>query len=189
MARIIYPDDFAGQQTLFKAILAQHEALGTKSPLTPFAKLQKLDLVKMKNAIAPAAEQNAASGSLRRSSEEDTQQRNLTMEMPWAHFTGEVDFLKGFYKGMERQLGEWGITVDGKDRIVYPNGTAARVDLMKIFVEHHQSFAPGESPLQWYMDEHPDINIEDDLQAAKDALEIEVARDKASGDSEQATQT
>ena len=189
MARIIIPDDFAGQQTLWTAILAQHKVLGSKSPLTVFAKQQKMDLAKLEAAIELAAAQDNNSKALKRESENETQLRDNELSVPWANLLGEVQYLKNFFAGNERELGDWGITVDGAhNRIVYPAGTAAQVKLIQTFLAKHNSYDPGESPLQWYIDEH-EIDVAADLKAAGDALTDEGDRNRLTGDSELATQT
>lgn len=188
MSRIIIPDDFAGQQTVWIAVLAQHKALGTKSPLTAFAKQQNMDLPKLEATIELAAAQDENSKSLRRDSENETQLRDKALAVPWANLLGEVQYLKNFFAGNERALGEWGVAVDGAhNRIAYPTGTAAQVKLIQTFLGKHNSYDPGESPLQWYIDEH-EIDVAADLKAAGDALTDEGDRNKLTGNSELATQ-
>ena len=58
---------------------------------------------------------------------------------------------------------------------------------MQTFIAHHKSFAPGESPLQWYLDEH-DIDVDANLQSAADALTEEGERNTTTGDGQLATQ-
>jgi hypothetical protein len=187
MSAIKYPETFAGEQTLLKAILAQNLSLGTKSPLAVLFKTQNIDLKTLQDSIGAAATQNTDSGSLKRESEAETEHRNLALETPWAHLLGEVQFLKHLNAGKERDLYEWGITIDGKSRVVLPTGVAAKVDLIQTVIAHHKSFAPGESPLQWYLDEN-EIDVDADLQSAADALTEEADRNATTGDGQLATQ-
>jgi hypothetical protein len=187
MDRINYPTDFAGQQDLFTAIFKQHNSLGTKSPLIAFAKQKNMDLTKLQAAIAAAAAQDVLQASLKRSSENSTEQRNLNFSMPWVHQLGEVHFLAGFFAGNERELGEWGVRVDGERRIVYPVSFPEKAQLINVFLEKHNSYPPGESPLQIYIDEH-EINVTDDLKAVGAALQNDADSKQQESDSELATQ-
>ncbi len=187
MSRINYPVTFEDQQTLFVAVMAKHKSLGAKSPLLLLAKKQNLNLAALEESIAPAAAQNTASGSLRRDSEEDTQQRDALLEVPWANLLGEVQFLKHLFAGAERELGEWGVPVDAQARIAYPKGAVAEATLIQTFLNYHLSLK-DESPLLFYLDEHPQINVQDDLKAAGDVILKNTERNVTTGDSELATQ-
>jgi hypothetical protein len=187
MARLKLPETFADEQTLLTNILAKHVELGTKSPLIILFKQQKLDAAKLKSSIGLAAEQNTASSNLRRESEEDTEERDALMQQPWANLLGEVQFLKHLNAGMERQLGEWGVTVDGKDRIAYPTGVVAEATLIQTFLNHHLALG-DESPLLFYLAEHEEIDVAADLAAAGDVIAKNAERNQVSGDSKEATQ-
>lgn len=188
MPRIVFPTDFAGEQTLFSSVLKQHKALGAKSPLIAFAKQQKIDLVLLEAAITPSAEQDALSESLKRSSENNTQQRDLKFDDVWTHFLAAVHFLTGFYKGSERELGDWGITVNGVARIVYPPSFAERAKLVEAFYAVHNNFPAGESPLQPFIDEN-EIDVAAELEAVSGAKKNEEDKNQQIKDSELATQT
>ena len=187
MSRIKYPETFADEQTLLTNILAKNKELGAKSPLALLFTQQKMDLKTLDSSIGLAAAQNTGSNSLRKESEEDTEARDALLELPWEHHLGEVQFLKHLYAGMERQLGEWGVTVDGKDRVVYAKGAVAEATLVQTFLNHHLKLG-AESPLQFYLDEHPEINVEADLAAAGEVIAKNAERNVATGDSELATQ-
>ena len=118
MSRIIFPETFAEQQALLKNVLAKNASLGTKSPLSPLLKKQNLDVAILQASLGAAAAQNTDSGDLKKQSEMDTQHRNLALVVPWTNFLGEVQFLKSLNAGMERDLGEWGITIDAQNRVV-----------------------------------------------------------------------
>ena len=188
MARIVYPDNFSDEKKLFSNVYTHHLSLKTKSPLIAFLKQHKYDLDTMQAVVEPATVQEALHLSQKRESESSTEKRIANMTLPWKNFLGGVQFLKGFFVGVEREMGEWALTINGKNRVVYPPSFAARAQLVKDFYSKYKSYAPGESPLQVYLDEHPDIIVADDLQAVENALQHEADRADLEGASQLATQ-
>ncbi len=187
MARINYPETFAGQTTLLANIAKQNTKLGTKSPLIPYCKEHNLDFSKLQGLADPAAEQNNLHLAFEKSSENSTQQRDNNFTPVWKNLTLEVQFLKNFYKGSERRLGDWGITVDGTGKIVYPPDFATRAALVQTFLKKHNGYAPDESPLQMFIDEHK-INVVNDLQATADAIDLNNQKNEQDDASKLATQ-
>jgi hypothetical protein len=189
MARLIFPDNFSEEQKLFTTLYLYHMSLKTKSPLIIFLKQQNLDIVKLQAAVQPAKEQDDASLQQGRTAELNTQLRDANMKLPWKHFLEEVQFLKKFYQGNGRELGDWFIPLNGMNKIAYPASFADRAKLMQDFLGKHNSYAPGESPLQIFLDEHEDILVADDLQSVANAVENDADKSTAENASQLATQT
>ena len=187
MARIVYPDNFASEQTLFTSILQHNTESGKNSPLDAFFKQQGIDIDELQAAAGNAADMEKQRLALKRDSENNTQQRDTNMKDAWKHLQDEVQFLKGFFKGNERNLGEWGITVDGKNKIVYPPSFAARAQLIQDFIAKHQSYPKGESPLQLYISQH-NIDVNADLDAVNAAMVNETDKNSFDAASKLATQ-
>ena len=111
MARLIIPEDFTSQLTLLSNINQQNTTLGADSPLTAFLTQQNIVLADDMGAgdVAQTHEINRALFS--RQSENYRQLRDNQFQTPWQHVTGSAQFLKSFYKGNTKQLGNWGFTI------------------------------------------------------------------------------
>ena len=187
MARINYPEDFTAQTALLSKIAKQNAALGTKSPLIVYCREHDLNFAELAGLAEPATEQNNQHLAIDKSSENNTQQRNNKFGPAWKNLTLEVQFLKHFYKGSERKLGDWSITVDGTGKIVYPPDFAARAQLVQDFLRKHNSYPPGESPLQLFIDEH-DIDVAKDGEATAAAIGFNNDKDEQEAAAKMATQ-
>jgi hypothetical protein len=80
-----------------------------------------------------------------------------------------VQFLKKLYRNSVATLGAWGVTVDADDRVVYPTDFVGRQAVVIAFIAKHNSFVPGTSPLQPYLDENA-IPLATEKTAAIEAL-------------------
>ena len=187
MARINYPEDFTAQTALLSKIAKQNAALGTKSPLIVYCREHDLNFAELAGLAEPATEQNNQHLAIDKSSENNTQQRNNKFGPVWKNLTLEVQFLKHFYKGSERKLGDWSITVDGTGKIVYPPDFAARAQLVQDFLRKHNSYPPGESPLQLFIDEH-EIDVAKEGETAAAAIGFNNDKDEQEAASKMATQ-
>ena len=154
MARIIYPSDFPSQQTLFNNIRQKHVADGAASPLNPYLEAQGIDINALTNNGAQAAMHHTSGGLLSRQAENLLQLRDNRFNPIFARFKNEVQFLKTLYKGNNRGLGDWGITVNGESRIVYPAAFEDRVAMFNAFADKHLTYGFGDSPLQPYLTQH-----------------------------------
>ena len=132
MARIIYPEDFIGQQALTVAIKKKFDADGANSPLIALLAKNNIDLDDDATAYIEAAKQEAARLSNNRQSENYFQLRDLLFLPVLKNMKGEIQFLKAFAKPNYKDLGNWGVTVVNTSKIVYP---AEFAKLTKLFAD------------------------------------------------------
>ena len=186
MARIIYPTDFTAQQALFNQVKAKHTADGAASPLTAYLSAQGIDLNAAGATDAQALSHHNSGGLLSRQSESFLKLRDAGFNTVFTHFKGEVQFLKSFYKGNPRALGDWGITVDGQSRVVYPASFDDKVALFNTFAQKHLTYGFGDSPLQQYLTLHG-IDMAADQNTLAQAVQNNEAYLAASRTSEEET--
>lgn len=187
MARINYPQDFLAQQSLFYSIKTKNDADGVNSVLTAFMAQQNIDLDADATAAADAKTLDDNRILLSNQSENYTQLRNNAFNPVFARLKAEVQFLKSFYKGNVHTLGDWGITVTGDNRIVYPPSFEERLIVFNNFVAKHQSYPKGDSPLDPYIIQQ-NINVANDATAAADANTYNTQSKQSAADSENSTE-
>ncbi|SFQ43491.1 hypothetical protein [Parafilimonas terrae] len=151
MARLTIPEDFNSQVTLLNNIIAQNTALGTSSPLTAFLVQQNIVLTNDEAAATAAQTHDAARALLKKQSENYRQLRDNYFTAPWAHLTGSVQFLKTFYKGNTKELGNWGITITDSGKVNYPAAFTQRSAVFITFTAKHNSYPDNSSPLQPFL--------------------------------------
>ncbi len=168
MARLLIPEDFANQLTLLNNIITKNTALGAASPLPAFLTQQNIDLDDDLTAGNSAATHETSRALLSKQSENFNQLRDNRFNLPWKHVTGGVQFLKSFYRGNTAELGNWGITITGSNKVTYPAAFTSRLAIVNTFIEKHDSYAAGTSPLQPYLTEQG-IDLAADLTLADNA--------------------
>lgn len=187
MARLIYPENFTDQQTLLSNIIKQHSLDGADSPLNALLAEQGIDLVADAAAGNTAAEADALRSQLSKDGEKYTEQRNMDFAAPWEHLRGCVQVLKTFYQTEYRRLGDWGITVDGQSRIVYPAPFLERVGLFNTFFTKNASYPAGTSPLDAYL-KRKNIVLAEDQRQVQAAVEAHTSAKRAEEQSEKYTE-
>lgn len=150
MARLIIPDDFTSQLTLLTNIVAENTSLGAASPLTAFLTQQGIVLADDVTAGTNAQTHDTSRALLNRQSENYRQLRDNYFTMPWSVLTGSAQFLKSFYKGNTKQLGNWGITITDSGKINYPPAFADRVAVFTAFAQKVHTYTPATNPLTPY---------------------------------------
>ncbi len=151
MARINFPQTFAAQQKMHTDINTKHVADGNASDLKPYFTQQGINMTADVAAGAQAAVYEKARGLHSRSAENYRELRDNHFYAPvFTLLKGMVQFLKGFYRDNERELGNWGVTVDNKSKIIYPADFDGQVALYKAFVQKHTSLGAN-SPLTPYL--------------------------------------
>lgn len=187
MARIVIPEDFEGQLKLFKLMKARHDALGASSPLTPFLIQQAINLT-TDNTNGDAAHVHEASRALfARQSENYSEQRDLRIIPLFKRLRSQIQFIKKYYTGNERVLGDWAVTVDAKNRIVLPGNFSGKKTLFTEWVAKHNSFDPDPSPLTPYLSEHQ-IDLVNDAALLDTADYFDVQFTQAQKDAEEQTE-
>ena len=153
MARLVIPADFYSQLQVLYNINTQNTNLGTASPLTAFLAQQGIVPGDDVNAASNAQTHETSRALLSRQSENYRQFRDNNFTRPWSHLTGCVQFLKQFYKGNTKELGNWGIAITDGGKINYPAAFIDRSLAFNSFTEKHNSYPAGTSPLQPYLDQ------------------------------------
>jgi hypothetical protein len=172
MAHINYPTEQERIEKLFKDIKAKHDADAATvqgSILANFLTEQAIDLAAdaVLMADADAAHNNFLSKE--KQCEVLHEERDNLFDKVFAQHREMVQFLKKLKRGKVHELGDWGVTVDGTDKIVYPAEFTERKKCVKDFITKHQSYPVPTSPLKPYLDEHPEIDIVQNLTDATDA--------------------
>ena len=187
MPRLMIPDDFISQFMLLQNIVSQNSSLGTASPLTAFLAQQQIVLDDDVTAGAAAQTHDASRALLSKQSENFRQLRDNYFKTPWAHLTGSAQFLKQFYKGNTKELGNWGFTITDSGKINYPPAFIDRLMVFQAFNDKNQSYAEGESPLQPYLTQQQ-INLTTDAGFAGQAATNYTSFNTAAQQSENETE-
>jgi hypothetical protein len=183
MSRINYPETFLRLINLFSNINARHDALGADSPLIPFLAKQEIDIEADQKATNSAKTKDKLFDEKEREAEKLTMQRDKLFNPIFGWMKKEVQFLKKFYVGNLKELGDWGVTVN-KERIVYPPEFEKLVQLFKDIKTMHESFAPvNTSPLQPFLHKY-DIDLDEQLKKVNDADTSNNLRNQAQRDAE-----
>jgi len=167
MSRIIYPNEFDEQVTLFNAIKDKHDAEGEASAIAPALTKYGIDLkASAKNKDAAVVEHKSHNKTSEQS-EKFREKRDEIFDPVFSTFRKIVQFLKGLYLKNPRALADWGLKVDHESEIVYPASFALRVALIIGFFKYHGELET--SPLIPYLAEHG-IDPKQLVAAAKEAL-------------------
>lgn len=170
MARINFPDSFAAQRSLLDSLSTKHTADGASSDLAPYLAQKDIDLPADVAAGTQAAVHEKARSLHSKSAENYRQLRDNRFDPVFARLRDMVQFLKGLNRGAEKALGDWGIQVDNKSKIVYPTDFDAQAALYSAFAQKHGSYSGATSPLNPYLSKH-NISIASDLTAISNAAD------------------
>ncbi len=170
MARIVFPEDFTSQLTLLANVVAQNGLITKNNPVTAYLAQQNIVLGDDVTAGNNAQTHETNRLLFSKQSENFRQLRDNNFTAPWQHLTGSVQFLKSFYKGNTKQLGDWGITITTGGKIIYPPAFADRVTIFDALLEKNSSYGDGSSPLQAYL-------MQQQIDLAKDAGFVQTAGD------------
>jgi hypothetical protein len=141
MARLIFPEAFEDQRVLLGLVRAKHNADGAASVLTAFLAEQGINLNTDFTTGNAAEINNTNSKTFARTAESNVEQRDNKFNPVMKNTRCEVQFLKAFYKPNYHTLGDWGVTVDGVSKIVYPPKFEDRVTLVRAIKTKHDSYA------------------------------------------------
>ncbi|MBI4929728.1 MAG: hypothetical protein HY841_03120 [Bacteroidetes bacterium] len=168
MSRIKYPVDFSGKANLFLKIELKHANDGDKSVLIDFLEEKKIDMAKNKKKTESAVVTHAEFVKTSEEAEELTQKRDNFWNPVFSNFKKEIQYLKSFYRGKVKELGMWGIKVDGKGKVVYPAKFEDLVKMFAVFYKKHTAMG-AKSPLIKFLTEN-EIDIDSDKKNADSAL-------------------
>jgi len=187
MSRIIYPSAFLHQRKLFDDIRQKHNADGPASVLLQLLAENEIDMAADAASATAADAHETNFETCSRQSEMLREQRDVIFSPAWKHLKMCVKFLKALYQNNTRKLGEWSITVNNKNHIAYPRLFARRAQLLHDFIAHHNSFAPGSSPLEIFLTQNS-INLAADDAACTNASLRHDEFEKASRNKEMYTE-
>lgn len=170
MSRIIYPLQFLQQVILLGLIKAKHIADGASSVIKAFLTQHSINLTDDETAGIDASANEKARALLTKQAENFKELRDLKMKPVMKHIRKCAQNLKSFYAPNVHELGNWGITVDGEGRLVYPSDFNEQVTLFKNLKTKHDSFAPGTSPLETFLTQQK-------IDFTKDDLDVDAAKD------------
>ena len=151
MSHLVLPGTFPGQKTLLSAIITKHTADGVSSPLIDYLIQNNIDFVDMAKTATYAETLEQSRVVLALNSQNYTQLMLAAFELPVAHLKMEVQFLKKLYKGNEKELGSWGIDVQGTGKIVYPNTFEEMAATITTFLAYQVNLAKTSSPLTIFL--------------------------------------
>lgn len=183
MARIVFPVQFLDEPALFTDVMAKHTADGAASPLIPFLNEQNIDLVADQNAVNTALDRHHLFLQNGKDAEKLSEERDKLFKTVFNDHRSCVQFLKKLYKTNIKRLGDWGVTVNGRNRIHYAPDFLRRHEAVINFIDKHDTYAAGTSPLQPFLDEN-EIDLAVNRAHADDALTNHVNYIHANDDKE-----
>lgn len=160
MARLILPSRFADKAQLSKKMIAKHTADDTDSILTAFYAENEIaigddtETVEQAETVHTTFEQNG------RDAEKLIIERDRVFDPIFAQHRRMVQHLKTFYSKNIGKLGDWGVNISGR-KIIYPTHVVDKMDAVTTFIDKHQTYASGTSPLTAFLGEatNSDINM------------------------------
>jgi hypothetical protein len=165
MSRIIYPLQFLQQVILLGTIKAKHVADGLTSVIKTFLTQHTIDLVADETAGTSATTHETARALLSRQSENYRELRDTKFKPVMQHLRKCAQNLKSFYSPNVHELGNWGFTIDGSGRIVYPSDFIGQFNLFKTFKAKSDTLAGSANPLTNFYTQQS-INLSNDDTAA-----------------------
>jgi hypothetical protein len=169
--RIKYPSKFPEWVQLFKIVKPAIEALPVPNAFTLFMAENNVSLVDDDAAVTAADAANDVANEKSRSSEEHTEAARLLMKRPKKNHRACCQNLKSIYRSHVRNLGEWGVTVNNKNKIVYSRKFDEHAIEVKALIAKHNTFAAGTSPLQPLIDEEG-LDLAQNLTQVNDAIAV-----------------
>jgi hypothetical protein len=178
MAHLNLPVSFEGSVELFTSVHAKDAADGVSSVIRILMTEQDIVLADDLADVNAALSIHKNFLKKEKDAEKHSAERNVLFNPRFKELRACVQFLKSLYKKNVHKLGDWKITVNGENRIAYPAGFELRKKLLIDFLDVHDGFAPGTSPLQPFIDENEIDTAQmrtdaDDAEAAHDAFEQE----------------
>ncbi|MBL0309757.1 MAG: hypothetical protein IPP77_08820 [Bacteroidetes bacterium] len=187
MSRVITPNRFLEQLTLLKNIKAKHDLDGPASVLLPYLLQQEIDLNVLAAIATAALARDESRQTCQSEKEKNRELRDVKFGPVMKRLRAEVQFLKNLFSDNVHELGNWGITVNGKGRIVYPASIEKRAVVFANFKTKHETYPVGSRPLQVYLDLHG-IDMAADSVLVGEALDRHEDFMKAAKNEEQETE-
>jgi hypothetical protein len=154
MSRIKFPNVFTRIVKLFKDAKKKHDTMLPPKTLQPFLDEETIVLADDLVEVTAAETANTDFDKAGKEAEKLSKERDKKFGPVWVDHEGGVQALKKLYRKNPNKLGDWGVTVNAGGRISYPSDFVGRQGRVLVFIAKHNSFAPGTSPLQPYLDEN-----------------------------------
>jgi len=153
MARIKYTTEFMSKTALFYSVYNKNVKDGPKSILKQFLAEENIDMAKNKTGVDKAIETHKVFQKLYKQSEDFTQMRDNLFSPVFDNLKESVQFLKTWYRRNVRELGNWGITVDGDNAVKYPPSFEEKYELFITFYNKNKEMGE-KSPLIPFLEEN-----------------------------------
>jgi hypothetical protein len=173
MARVHFPHKFTERVALFRTLKAAVTAMPVPNAYTMFMNHQNISLADDETAVNQAEAAHDIASAKEKSAEMYTEESKNLLEKARMDHRKCCQNLKTIFAGSVRSLGDWGVTVNNENKIVYSRRRAAHAKEMLDLIAKHNSFAPGTSPLQTLLNEN-NINLNQnaaDINAALTAFD------------------
>jgi hypothetical protein len=183
MARIVFPKTFPSWIKLVKDANA-FDIADPAHILQPFLDEEGIVLADdAANAdLAVTADTNFTINE--RLAETKTAERDNLFDTRFSQHRECVQFLKRLYRSNPHKLGDWSVTVDGADKIIYPVDFVAKTTAILKFIEKHFSYvSPAVSPLHAFLIENA-IDLANNQSKIEDAIVANTASKAAESDKE-----
>ncbi len=171
MSRLINPPEFSEKKKLFKSVLAKDTADGVASVIRIFLSEEGIVLADDDTDCDAADALNTEMEKLAKDAERDYKERDRIFDPIFKNHTDSVQFLKQLYISNPNKLGDWFVTVDGGNRVVYPPAFAERYLCVRKFIEKHNTYPGITSPLHQFL-------IENKIDLAVNYTDASTANDK-----------
>jgi hypothetical protein len=160
MARIIYPDSVLVWNELFGNVKPKALALATPNPIDDFLTEEGINLVTDETNMGKAMLAHKAFSDNEKLAEELMEKHHNLFKTPFSDHKKCVQVLKKIYRSNVHKLGDWGVTVDGDNRISYPSDFLGRKQCVLDLIAKHGTFPPGTSPLETFLaDNEIDLTV------------------------------
>ena len=169
MARLIFPEGISAEKNLLTSVNAKHIADGTTSAIEVYLKENGIDLVQAMLDANTAETMDNSRSLLHKQSANNVQLRDLQLSPVVSRLKGMVQYLKSINPANAKDLGNWGITVEATNKVVYPITFDGITKTAIDFYTKHKSFAVGKSPLLAYLAQNK-IDIATDEAAIDTAI-------------------
>jgi hypothetical protein len=175
MARVKYPVKFTERVEAFKVILQKLMPLPLPNTFATYLSIQNISLNQINTALNEAKSAHDLSYKNEGASEMHREEGMLLMKAVRKDHRKCCQNLKTIFADSVRTLGDWGVTVNNKNKIVYARKRNEQAEEMKALITKHFTYAAGTSPLQPMLDENQ-IDLSVNAQKITDAM---TAFDKA----------
>ena len=187
MPHIIFPTGVYNVKQLLISVNKKHTDDGNSSVLNVYLKTNSIDLNEDELTTNQAETIDNTRMFLYKQGRNYIELRDLDINYVITNLREEVQYLKSIYKDNPKELGNWGIMVEGTNKIVYPSSFEGITTTIKTFLAKHNDFPVGTSPLTDFLVKN-NINVSADTLSVSNAIDNNKKASIAIAASENATQ-